>query len=540
MESSTTVIVAAIIALIVGAGIGYIAHVPPEAPEAPTPKLLTDPTTLIFGTDFAEAVSLDPARAYEFWSCQIVHCLYDTLVTFERGDLTEIKPELAESWEISDDGLVWTFHLRQGLTFPSGTPVNAEAVAFSFNRACKLEQAAGWVLTQFGMGDGSTVAIDEYTVQITLDKKYAPLLYLSCIAFTTASVVDPVVVMENEQEGDMGGSWMTDHSAGNAPYILEKWERGTEVVLKANENYWKGAPSLKTILVKQLTEPADQRMMLERGDIDIAWNLPADMIDDLRGVKGIEIDEEPVFTQNYIGMNVGVEPLGDERVRDAIRWSIDYEGIVNEIMKGAAIKLQTFIPSGMLGYNPATPYYQNVVKAKELLTDAGYPDGFDIELAHPANPLQRDLAAKIQSDLAKSGIRVKLMEMISAMMYEKYRAQGLQLVLGGWGADYADPDGMAKPFADGTIKQLAWRNMYNDSYATDLTRGAMIEMDTAKRVETYAELTEYILDHGCFAIMYQNVHQTAVRTWVEGFYKCPLFALENFEDYYKETIYMPP
>jgi peptide/nickel transport system substrate-binding protein len=281
-------------------------------------------------------------------------------------------------------------------------------------------------------------------------------------------------------------------------------------------------------------------MMLERGDIDIAWDLPADIIDDLRGVKGIEIIEQPVFTQNYIGMNVGFEPLGDENVRDAIRWSIDYDGIVNEIIKGAGIKLQTFIPTGMLGYNPATPYYQNPNKAKDLLVEAGYPDGFDVELAHAAAPLARDIAAKIKSDLAKSGIRVTLTEMTSAMMYEKYRAQGLQLVLGGWGADYADPDGMAKPFADGTIKQLAWRNMYYDEYATNLTREAMVEMDTSKRIEIYAELTDYILDHGCFALIYQNVHQVALKTWVEGFYKCPLFALENFEDYYKETIYVLP
>ena len=545
MEKSltTNMVVIAVIALILGGAIGYVAHVPPEATDVPEPiipELLTDPNTLIFGTDFSESVSLDPARAYEFWSCQITHCLYDTLVTFEQGDVTEIYPELAESWEVSEDGLVWTFYLRQGLSFPSGTPVDAEAVAFSFNRACKLEQSAGWILTQFGMTDGSTVALDDYTVQLTLDRKYTPFLFLSCLAFTTASVVDPVVVMEYEQDGDMGGSWMTDHSAGNGPYVLEKWDRGTEVVLRANENYWKGVPSLKTILVKQIAEPADQRMMLERGDIDIAWDLPADMIDDLKGTKGIEIIEQPVFTQDYIGMNVGVEPLGDERVRDAIRWSIDYEGIVNEIMKGAAIKLQTFIPTGMLGYNPATPYYQNPKKAKELLAEAGYPGGFDIELAHAAAPQSRDIAAKIKSDLAKSDIRVTLAEMTSAMMYEKYRAQGLQLVLGGWGADYADPDGMAKPFADGTIKQLSWRNMYYDEYATNLTREAMIEMDTAKRIEIYAELTDYILDHGCFAILYQDVHQVALKTWVEGFYKCPLFALENFEEYYKETIYVLP
>jgi len=225
--STTTMIVVAIIALVVGGAIGYVAHVPPEAevPEPIMPNLLTDPDTLIFGTDFSEAVSLDPARAYEFWSCQITHCLYDTLVTFELGDVTEIYPELAESWEVSEDGRVWTFDLKQGLSFPSGTPVNAEAVAFSFNRACKLEQAAGWILTQFGMTDGSTVAVDDYTVQMTLDRKYTPFLFLSCLAFTTASVVDPVAVMENEQDGDMGGSWMTDHSAGNGPYILEKWER---------------------------------------------------------------------------------------------------------------------------------------------------------------------------------------------------------------------------------------------------------------------------------------------------------------------------
>ncbi|RMF90628.1 MAG: ABC transporter substrate-binding protein [Nitrospinota bacterium] len=483
--------------------------------------------TLVIGMNTGDAVSLDPARAYEFSSVTIVEQLYDRLVEFLGGDFTKVQPGLAESWDVEGD--LWTFHLRKGLRFPSGTPINAEAVAFSLGRVATLKQTASWLVTQFGINDKTIKVVDDHTVQIKVNGRYAPGLFLSTLAFTTGSIVDPVVVKQHEQNGDLGSAWMTDHSAGSGPYSLEKWERNAVVILRANEQYWRGAPKLKRIIIRDIPEPTNQQILLEKGDIDVAWNLLADQVKAIEGKPGIKIAKGPTFRLMYVGMNVGVKPLSDNRVRNAIRYAIDYDGIVNNILKGSAIKVQTFIPKGLMGYNPALPYEKDIARARQLLAEAGYPDGFEIELTTPPIPPFVDIATKIQSDLAEAGIKAKVVQMVASQMYEKYRAQGLQLVLAQWGVDYADPDANAKPFAhcnsigpDAKIKQLAWRNKYLNLETSALVEKAAQELDVEKRKAYYKKLTDIILREGPYAIFAQPLLQIAYRENVHGVMALPL------------------
>lgn len=509
----------------------------PTPTPTPTPTPAVKPT-LVIAMDTSSIVSLDPAQAYEFEGVLTDNNLYDKLVDFRGADCSIVYPELAESWDVSPDGKIWTFHLKEGIKFPSGTPLDADAVVFSLRRVVKLELTPSWVITQFGITEDSVKKVGDYDVEITLDDVYAPGMFLSCLAFPVASVVDPKVVMEHEVDGDMGNAWLTDHSAGSGPFILEKWERGTEIVLVENEDYWKGAPHLGKIVLKEIVEPLDQRMLLEKGDVDIAWNLLADQILDVEGKPGIDILRSPGFHLFYMGMNVVLsKPLSDERVRDAIRWAIDYDAIINEIVQGAAIKVQTIIPKGVAGYNPATPYSQDFEKAKQLLADAGYPNGFTVKLTTPATIAQiptADIAAKIKSDLAKIGINVEIELLDYAELLTKYRAQSLEMVLGRWGSDYADPDANAKPFAhcnttgpEAAVKQLAWRNMYTNARTTELVEKAAKELDEKKRMEYYKEITDIILDEGPFVILYQLLIQRAVRTYVDGLVVSPL-TLEDF------------
>jgi len=505
-------------------------------PKPPTYKRLTDPEVLVIAMDTSDAVSLDPARAYELTSCLVVNQLYDKLVDFAPPDYTEIVPEVAESWEVLPDGVTWVFHIRKGIKFADGTPLNATAVAFSIKRVIKLKQAASWVLTQFGLTEDSIKVIDEYTVQIKLGYKVAPRIFLSCLSFTVGAIVNPKEVLAHQKNGDLGSEWLTDHSAGSGPFILEKWERESEIVLVANEKYWKGTPRIKKVIIKHVPEPTDQLLLLEKGDIDIAWSLTSDQIEEVREKPGIKIASRPAFQKAYLGMNVGFKPFSDERVRDAIRWAIDYDAII-KMLKGGAKKLQTFIEEGILGYNPATPYYRDVNKAKALLAEAGYPNGFEVELMAPPSYPARDVAAIIKSSLEEIGIKVNIRLVTAAEMYEKYRKQGHQLILAEWGADYPDPDALAKPFADYRVKQLAWRNMWYDDYAANLTEQAAVEFDLSKRLALYKELTEYVLDKGPYAILYQVVNQIALRTWVENFEPDPTFFLLDLSRVYKESVY---
>ena len=508
----------------------------PISTDAAPPK-----DVLVIGMQTDDAVSLDPAKAYEFASSGVVKQLYDNLIDFKVGDYTTPIPELAESWDIAEDGKTWTFHLRKDAKFATGNPVNADAVVFSLRRVIKLEESPSWILTQWGITEESITKVDDFTVQVVMDQQYAPGMVLSCLAFSVGCIVEPEVVMEHEKDGDLGKAWLSDHSAGSGAFTLEAWNRNESFVMKAHKAYWKGTPPFTRVIIQDVTELTNQMIMLEKGDIDIAWDLIPDQIEKLRDNPDVNISKTSTVYTRYIGMNVAYEPLSKSEVRDAIRYAIDYDGIVNDIMQGVAVKAQTIIPEMMFGYNPALPYTLDIEKAKQLLADAGYPNGFDVELVCSPSPPYPDTAVKVQNDLAKIGINVTVTQMVGAQLYEKYRAQQLQMVMAQWGSDYWDPDANAKPFAhststgdDAPIKQLAWRNSYVNLETSKMVEEAAKELDQEKRAELYQKITNEILDDGPFAILYFRVKQYAARTNVKNFIAPPSFSDYDFFTLSKE------
>lgn len=500
--------------------IGLLSVSAPQTLGAPV-----DVNTLIVGMNTAILLTLDPAVVYEVEGSVLVDQLYDKLVDMEmvKGAI-QIVPKVAQTWAASADGKTWTFTIRQGMRFPSGRAVNASAVTYSLRRAVRLAKTPAWLLEQLGLtkdnADQTIRALDDYTVQLILADAFAPNLVLSVLAFPITGVVDPDLVQQHITEGDMGSDWLKDHSAGSGPYTLIRWERNDVVDLVANPTYWRGIPPMKRIIIRDIPEPTAQRLAVEKGDIDVAWNLAPQMREEIRKQKtpGVDIVQIPAHGIAYVGMNVKYEPLSKEKVREAIRWAIDYDAILRDVLRGEALPLQTFIPTGYLGYNPSRPFTQDLTKAKQLLAEAGYANGFEVELTtsspHPTRP---DIAQLIQSNLAKVGIKVKINLMASGVMFQKFREQGLQMILASWGVDYPDPDALAKPFADGTVKQLAWRNAWMDKDATELTKKAMLEREPGKRVALYRQLTDLVLHKGAFAILYQPTDSWVIRSWVKGY-----------------------
>ncbi|MFQ6124647.1 MAG: ABC transporter substrate-binding protein [Candidatus Heimdallarchaeota archaeon] len=512
--------------------------------------LATDPDTLVIGMDTSDSVSLDPAQAYEFSSCMAVFALYDQLVAPNPEDYSIIEPALAESWDISADGKTYTFHLRNDVTFHSGNKMTADDVVWSFKRLLYLDMAPDWVVLQLGLTEEGIKKIDDYTMSLTFDEAYAEFLALSCLTFTVGSVVDSKVAMEHEEktdaypDGDMGNTWLNDHDAGTGGFKLDHWDKLVEIVMLRNDNWWKMTPGVKKVIYKDIPEPSTQMLQLQEGDIDVAWDLLTDQINEIRNTQGIRIQWTTQFNVAYVGMNMyKFEPFRDERVRDAVRWSIDYDGIINEILGGGAVKGQTFLPYGMLGHNPAMPYYRDINKAKELLAAAGYANGFDVEMICPNTPPANEIAVKIASDLADAGIRVTVTQMVSGEMYQVYRAQNHEMIWAGWGADYPDPDANAKPFAHcetnedtAKIRQLAWRNMAENPELAAMVDAAALEPDQATRVGMYMEIQERVLDWGPFAIVYYPLLQVGVRTWVEGLNLSPMFYGGAITGVYKDRV----
>lgn len=493
--------------------------------------------TLVIGMSTGILITLDPAAVYEVVGAVIVDQLYDKLVELAMVDgRIQVVPEAAESWELAPDGVTWTFFVRQGMRFPGGRPITAHDAEYSLRRAVTLNRGPAWLLNQSGLTPdnvGQTVrALDERRLQIRVSQPFAPDLVLAILTFPLTAIVDREVVEAHLDAGTLATDYLKDHSAGSGPYRLVRWEPNQIVELEANPTYWRGAPPLRRVIIRDMPEPSAQRLAVERGDIDVAWSLTPLMRKELtsQGRTDLRVVRVPGHGIEYLGMNVQYPPLSHEKVREAIRWAIDYDAILNDILLGEAVSLQTFIPQGYFGHNPDRPFRRDVQRARQLLAEAGYPDGFEVELVtNTGSATRADVAQIIQSNLADIGIRVRITLMQAGPMYEKYRQQGLQMILAGWGVDYPDPDALAKPFADGSVKQLAWRNGWYDEEATRLTAQAMVERDPQRRQALYRQLTGLVLHKGPFAILYQPVNAWVVRSSVQGFEEAAALGTMHFD-----------
>jgi peptide/nickel transport system substrate-binding protein len=279
------------------------------------------------------------------------------------------------------------------------------------------------------------------------------------------------------------------------------------------------------VVIKEIVEATSRRLQVEKGDIDVAYEVFPDQIKELRKNKDLRIESVTGMPIYYIGMNVTKGPLRDKRVRKAIRYAIDYDGIVNNIMGGAGKAINTFIPEGFAGYESTILYKRDLEKGRELLKLAGVADGFEISMDHGDQTPFPEIAQALQNSLAEIGIKVKLNKLISAQLWPKYRAQKHELILARWGPDYIDPHTNAQPFADYKAKQLCWRNVYFNNQTSKLIQDASQEMDNDRRIQLYQEANAIIQEDGPYAFLIQPLYQHAVRNNIGGFYAGPSFDL---------------
>ena len=495
--------------------------------NAATPK-----DALVIGANTEIFITNDPGVSFEVLPNAIVQNIYAKLVSVVVKDKQFITiPGLAESWEVASDGKTWTFHLRKGLVFADGDPLKADSVVYSFQRVLKLQKSPCWLFSDvLGLTEESITAPDDYTVKIITNGAPSNVV-LTMVGNTLSGVLNPRIVKEHEVDGDMGQAWLTDHSAGAGPYNLDVWDRKIKVVLKANENYWKGAPEIKTVILQDIPEPTDQLLLLKKGDIDIAWDLTAEQANSLKDSPDVSIVTTPGQSDEYVGMNAGWGPFKDVRVRQAVKYAIDYNAIIDKVMTGFAINNQQFLPVGYFGYVENNPYYQDIEKAKALMAEAGYADGFDVELVTNTTERRETEAVVVQENLAKIGIRATINLMQASQMYAKFREQGLQMIIAGWGVDYPDADALSNPFANHRVKQLAWRCAWIDDYAANLTEAAAKEINEDRRFQMYQDLTNYWHIYGPFAMMYQPIEFWGVRNEVKNYDK----AAEGYSVHYDLT-----
>ncbi len=496
--------------------------------EADTPK-----DTLVMAYVMDDVITLDPAEIYEFAASEYMANTYDRLVVIDPADPSKLKLQLAESWTVSDDGKVFTFKIRPGVTFHSGNALTAEDVEFSMERFVKLDLNPAFIMTQFGLtkenvGD-KVRAVDASTLEVELDAAYAPTFFLNCLSYTSV-VGDKKLVLEHEANGDLGHEWLKTNAAGSGPFVFRSWKANESMVLDANPDYWDGAPTIKRVLIRNVTESATQQLLLQKGDIDIARNLTGDQLKAVEKDPNIKFQSYPKATVWYMGLNVKNQFLGNKDARQAMKYLVDYKGLQDTMFKGTGIIHQTFLPDGQLGADNSTPFTLDVAKAKELLAKAGLPNGFSVTMDVSNRSETRELSASLQNTMAQAGINLIIKVNDNRTTLTKYRASEHDIYLGQWGSDYQDPHSNADGFLN---SPLAGRNQWKSPEREAAVMAARDEKDGAKRAQMYMDLQKMQVDEGPYVILFQQVETIAVRKNVDGFIVGPTFDLDLYKNVVK-------
>lgn len=509
-----------------------LAGLTPAAAE--TPK-----DTFVMAKAIDDMITADPAEIYEFTGGEVGTNVYDRIMRFEAEDLTKLVGGAVETeYNLSDDGKTFTFKVRPGQKFHSGNPLTAADIAFSLQRVVKLNLTPAFLITQFGWTpenvDGLVKAVDPETFQMTIVNDFSPSLVLNLLTSVVASVVDMKEVMAHEKmvdgKSDFGHEWLKMNSAGSGAFSMKSWKPNETIVLEANPDYRLGAPKVKRVVIRHVAEAASQRLLLEKGDVDIARNLTADQVKGLEGNADIVVNQYPSADTYYMALSQKDERLANPKVRQAIRWLVDYQGMTDTFLKGQYIVHQSFWPQGFFASYDENPYKLDVEKAKALLAEAGYPDGFEVQIDTMTPPPFPDIAQNIQQTFAQAGIKANIKVQDSGELFPYYRSRQHQIVLIYWSPDYMDPHSNADSFArnpdnsdNPQSKPLAWRNSWEIPDLTAMSDAAVKEQDTEKRKQMYIDIQKKVQEDGPFVVMFQPTTQVAMRKTINGYVHGPTF-----------------
>lgn len=511
---------------------------------APQAFAATPADTLVQGWAIDDIITLDPGEAFEISTAEMTANTYSKLVNLDMNDTSKVVGELAESWTISEDGMTYTFKLKPGLKFASGNPLTAEDVAFSFERAVKLDKSPAFLLTQFGLNGDNVAekakAADETTFVLTVDKAYAPSFVLNVLTSTVASVVDKKVVLENAKpvtpseeykyDTDFGNEFLKTGFAGSGPFKLREWRANEVVVLERNDNYFGEKPALARVIYRHMKESAGQRLALENGDIDVARNLEPGDVEAVSKKEGIALTSAPKGTLYYFSLNQKNETLAKPEVIEAFKYLVDYDAIGETLIKGIGTIHQTFLPAGQLGALDDKPYKLDVAKAKELLAKAGLADGFTVTMDVRNTQPVTGIAENVQQTLAQAGIKLEIIPGDGKQTLTKYRARQHDIYIGQWGSDYFDPHSNAETFTynpdnadEGKTKTLAWRNAWDVPELTEKTQAALLEKDSDARAAIYEDLQKQVLTAGPFVVIFQQIENAGYSDKLKGYKLGPSF-----------------
>ena len=512
MRTCLVVVAAVLAALALITGITGTAAAPPK-------------DAIVIGL-LAEPVTMDPPQITDLNSARVTKRIFEGLVAQELGSY-RLVPGLAQSWDISKDGLTYTFKLRPNVKFHDGTPFNAEAVKFVFER--QLNDKGPYYATgtyPYVKGFLGNVAgvevLDAGTVQIKLKAPLAP--FLQYLAHQSLFMFSPESLKK-------WGKDVVKHPVGTGPFKLDAWEPGVRVVLARNDEYWGGAPKIRQAIYVPIVEAQARLVALKTGDIDLTMDVPPDSLDELRRDPNVVVAESNSSAVWYVMLNTRHPILKDRRVRQALNHAVNKDAIIRDILRGTAIVSRgPMSPVYGTFYEDNTARYpHDLDKARALLREAGHPNGFELTFLVPesGSGMQSpvEMATVIQANLAQIGVRAKIQTMEWGAYLRKYLEQPDMAEMS-WNPSIGDPDHMMYMLLSSDRFPPAFNaGYYQNDRVDDLLRRARTTVDEKARVPLYREAQKLVVEDAPWIFVDHGKQVIVHRKRVQGFKLHPNFDL---------------
>ena len=466
-----------------------------------------------------DTTSMDPHVGSNGISNQILNEVYETLLTFDED--TNVVPLLAKDWEVSEDGRTYTFYLNEGIKFHDGEPFNAESVVATWQRGLNDETLT--LKRTIGTTENpiweKVEALDEYTVAITLVKPNNTFIN----KITQFRIASPkAMAMENAKD------WFAKNSAGTGPFVYTDRVDGAYTLLTRNDNYWQAGPTVDTLKFIVVPEDTSRMAMLQTGEADIITPVPVMDVSQLQGKEGIEVVVAPATTYRYVTLNTeytledGRKPFADKRVRQALNYAFDSEAYAKVVFNGYA-KVPTSIFSDSIYYfAEQTPYTADLDKAKALMEDAGFADGFPVEIIVDNTTIEQKGAEFVKQQLAQINVDVKLLpnestanaELTSAPLEETT----VQMWYVNWSSGSYEADGSMRAILHGEKFPPNGYNtaFWNNEEFNKLLDDALLMSDTKELADTYAKAQAIAWEECPWIFLGNDNTLHAQRTYVTG------------------------
>ena len=463
---------------------------------------------MAWGTTQFTTTGIDPQRHVGTIAENQLRHMYEPLVQFER-DLVTISPALATEWERIDE-LTMQFKLREGVSFHNGEPFNAEAVRYSVLRPLS-DETPGNARSTYAIIEDVEI-VDDYTVNVITSSPDPALL---------ARMTGFHMTMVAPEWASQGPDVVASEAVGTGPYKFVSWSPNEDLVIEANEDYWGDVPSIKRVRLQTIVEQATRVAALRSGDVHVAKDMPPEEVEDINNSGRARALRSVSNRVPFYFMTVTEPPFDDPRVRQAINLSANVDGVIDAILLGNGNRVSTIMAPWIFGFDPTLePYPDDPDRAKELLEEAGYPDGIDIKIWHIQGryPKDREVAEAMAQQMARANIRCTPELREAATLTEMQQANETPgLIFASWGNWFFDADNSFIPlFGCQSAADFGdWRRPYGcNQEFEDIIQAARVELDEERRLELYAEAQQMFYDEAAALFMYHLVDIFGVDNWV--------------------------